>query len=82
LSKRHAGAIGWQGSSSRQTNCQAPGAGKGFAVDQKHTTPTLLGPGRLNADGSASLLTSTVEMGQGALISWRTVGDELGLPLT
>ena len=57
--------------------------GKGLAVTIKSTTtPTTSSANvRLNADGSAILLTSSVDMGQGALTSLaQIVGDELGLP--
>src|SRR5882672_3584063 len=56
--------------------------GKGLAVTIKSTTtPTTSSANvRLNADGSAILLTSSVDMGQGALTSLaQIVGDELGL---
>src|SRR4030095_9872174 len=57
--------------------------GKGLAVTIKSTTTptTSSAQVRLNADGSAILLTSSVDMGQGALTSLaQIVGDELGLP--
>ena len=57
--------------------------GKGLAVTIKSTTtPTTSSANvRLNADGSAVLLTSSVEMGQGLLTSMaQIVGEELGLP--
>ena len=81
-----ANAIGWQ-----EKNEQAPNQvagnmvrGKGLAVTIKSTTTptTSSAQVRLNADGSAILLTSSVEMGQGALTSLaQIVGDELGLPM-
>ena len=57
--------------------------GNGLAVAIKSTTtPTTSSANvRLNADGSAVLLTSSVDMGQGALTSLaQIVADELGLP--
>jgi CO/xanthine dehydrogenase Mo-binding subunit len=82
-----AGAIGWQGKNEQSPKPTARHLvrGKGLAVTIKSTTTptTSSAQVRLNADGSASLLTSTVEMGQGALTSLaQIVGDELGLPLT
>ncbi|HEY7559768.1 MAG TPA: xanthine dehydrogenase family protein molybdopterin-binding subunit [Candidatus Binatia bacterium] len=82
--QRAAEAIGWQG----PVEQAAPPAGqtmvrgKGLAVTIKSTTtPTTSSAGvRLNADGSAVLLTSSVEMGQGSLTSLgQIVADELGL---
>ena len=83
--KRSAAAIGWKGKDEQL----APSVGnnlvrgKGLAVTIKSTTtPTTSSANvRLNADGSAILLTSSVEIGQGALTSLaQIVGDELGLP--
>ncbi len=83
--KRTAAAIGWQ-----ENEEQAPPSpekntvrGKGLAVAIKSTTtPTTSSAHvRLDADGSAILFTSSVDMGQGALTSLaQIVGDELGLP--
>ena len=83
--KRTADALGWKGKEE-----QAPVVpeanlvrGNGLAVAIKSTTtPTTSSANvRLNADGSAVLLTSSVDMGQGALTSLaQIVGDELGLP--
>ncbi|MDH3443744.1 MAG: molybdopterin-dependent oxidoreductase, partial [Deltaproteobacteria bacterium] len=56
--------------------------GKGLAVTIKSTTTptTSSAQVRLNADGSATLLTSSVEMGQGAQTSLaQIVAEELGL---
>ena len=58
--------------------------GKGLAVAIKSTsTPsTSAASVRLNADGSAVLLTSSAEIGQGAQTSLaQIVGDVLGLPV-
>ena len=83
--KRTADALGWKGKEE-----QVPGVaegnrvrGSGLAVAIKSTTtPTTSSANvRLNADGSAVLLTSSVDMGQGALTSLaQIVADELGLP--
>ena len=83
--KRTADALGWKGKEE-----QAPVVpednrvrGNGLAVAIKSTTtPTTSSANvRLNADGSAVLLTSSVDMGQGALTSLaQIVADELGLP--
>lgn len=57
---------------------------KGLAVAIKSTsTPSTSAASiRLNGDGSAVVLTSTVDMGQGARTCLaQIVGDELGLPL-
>jgi CO/xanthine dehydrogenase Mo-binding subunit len=84
--QRVAEAISWQGKAEQAP--KATGAnivrGKGLAVTIKSTTtPTTSSAHvRLNADGSAVLLTSSVEMGQGALTSLaQIVGEELGLPM-
>ena len=83
--RRTAEAIGWKG----QEEQAAPSKenkllrGKGLAVAIKSTTtPTTSSASvRLNADGSAVLLTSSVEIGQGLLTSMaQIVGEELGLP--
>jgi CO/xanthine dehydrogenase Mo-binding subunit len=83
--RRTADALGWKGSEEQAP--LIPGQnmvrGKGLAVTIKSTTtPTTSSANvRLNADGSAVLLTSSVEMGQGALTSLaQIVADELGLP--
>ena len=83
--KRTADALGWKGKEE-----QAPAVpegnlvrGNGLAVTIKSTTtPTTSSANvRLNADGSAVLLTSSVDMGQGTLTSLaQIVADELGLP--
>jgi CO/xanthine dehydrogenase Mo-binding subunit len=82
--RRAADAIQWKG----QVEQAAPPSGqtllrgKGLAVTIKSTTtPTTSSAAvRLNADGLAILLTSSVEMGQGALTSLaQIVADELGL---
>lgn len=84
--RRVADAIGWKGKE-EQAVARSTGAvvrGKGLAVAIKSTTtPTVSSAGvRLNSDGSAVLLTSSVEIGQGALTSLaQIVGEELGLPL-
>jgi CO/xanthine dehydrogenase Mo-binding subunit len=84
--KQVADAIGWR-SAAEQTAHQASGTlvrGKGLAVAIKSTsTPsTSAASVRLNADGSAVLLTSSAEIGQGAQTSLaQIIGDELGLPL-
>jgi CO/xanthine dehydrogenase Mo-binding subunit len=83
--ERSAAAIGWKG---KEEQLAPPVGnklvrGKGLAVMIKSTTtPTTSSANvRLNADGSAILLTSSVEIGQGALTSLaQIVGDELGLP--
>jgi CO/xanthine dehydrogenase Mo-binding subunit len=83
--KRAAEAVGWQGTAE-----QAPRAlsgkvrGKGLAVMIKTTmTPSNSSAlVRLNADGSAVLLTSSVEIGQGTQTSLaQIVAEELGLPV-
>jgi CO/xanthine dehydrogenase Mo-binding subunit len=83
--KRAAEAVGWKGTAE-----QAPRAlsgkvrGKGLAVMIKTTmTPSNSSAlVRLNADGSAVLLTSSVEIGQGTQTSLaQIVAEELGLPV-
>jgi len=83
--RRTAEAIGWKG---KEEQAEPPKKknllrGKGLAVAIKSTTtPTTSSASvRLNADGSAVLLTSSVEIGQGLLTSMaQIVGEELGLP--
>ncbi|HKX51755.1 MAG TPA: xanthine dehydrogenase family protein molybdopterin-binding subunit [Candidatus Binatia bacterium] len=83
--ERAAAAIGWNGREEQLSPADGNNLvrGKGLAVTIKSTTtPTTSSANvRLNADGSAILLTSSVDMGQGALTSLaQIVGDELGLP--
>jgi CO/xanthine dehydrogenase Mo-binding subunit len=82
--RRVADAIGWQGKKEQAAERPTGGIarGKGLAVTIKSTTtPTTSSANiRLNADGTAILMTSSVEIGQGALTSLaQIVGDELGL---
>lgn len=82
--KQAAGAIGWRSNDEQSTKSGAIVRGKGLAVAIKSTsTPsTSAASVRLNADGSAVLLTSSAEIGQGAHTSLaQIVGDVLGLPL-
>jgi CO/xanthine dehydrogenase Mo-binding subunit len=82
--ERAARAIGWRGKAEQASPAGKDVVrGKGLAVAIKSTTTptTSSAQVRLNADGSAMLLTSSVDMGQGALTSLaQIVGDELGLP--
>jgi CO/xanthine dehydrogenase Mo-binding subunit len=83
--KGTAAALGWKGKEAQAPVVSGKSLvrGKGLAVTIKSTTtPTTSSASvRLNADGSAVLLTSSVDMGQGALTSLaQIVGDELGLP--
>ena len=84
--KRVAEAIGWKGAAEQATSnsAAARARGKGLAVAIKSTsTPsTSAASVRLNADGSAVLLTSSVDMGQGAQTSLaQIVAHELGLSM-
>jgi CO/xanthine dehydrogenase Mo-binding subunit len=82
--KRTASAIGWRSNQEQTKKTGTLVLGKGLAVAIKSTsTPsTSAASVRLNADGSAVLLTSSVEIGQGAHTSLaQIVGDTLGLPL-
>ncbi|MDH3445690.1 MAG: molybdopterin-dependent oxidoreductase, partial [Deltaproteobacteria bacterium] len=84
--KRVADAIGWGGKKEQAIKPRSGylTRGKGLAVAIKSTsTPSTSSASvRLNGDGSAVLLTSSAEMGQGARTSLaQIVGDELGLPL-
>jgi CO/xanthine dehydrogenase Mo-binding subunit len=82
--KQAAKAIGWEGKAEQSARSGAIVRGKGLAVAIKSTsTPsTSAASVRLNADGSAVLLTSSAEIGQGAHTSLaQIVGDALGLPL-
>jgi CO/xanthine dehydrogenase Mo-binding subunit len=83
--KRAAEAVGWKGKA-EQTARGLSGKvrGKGLAVMIKTTmTPSNSSAlVRMNADGSAVLLTSSVEIGQGTLTSLaQIVAEELGLPV-
>ena len=83
--RRTADAIGWKGKEEQAAPPEKKSLlrGRGLAVAIKSTTtPTTSSASvRLNADGSAVLLTSSVEIGQGLLTSMaQIVGEELGLP--
>ncbi len=84
--RKVAEAVDWRGLDEK--NSASGGAhlrrGKGLAVTIKSTTTptTSSAQVRLNADGCATLLTSSVEMGQGAQTSLaQIVAEELGLPV-
>lgn len=82
--RRAAESVGWQSGKEQTPRTGVLVRGKGLAVAIKSTsTPsTSAASVRLNADGSAILLTSSAEIGQGALTSLaQIVGDTLGLPL-
>ena len=77
-------SIGWRGVAEQSLRSGPIVRGKGLAVAIKSTsTPsTSAASVRLNADGSAILLTSSAEIGQGAHTSLaQIVGDVLGLPI-
>lgn len=82
---RAAGAIGWQAGQeqhARPTGALVRGKGVAVAIKSTSTPSTSAASVRLNADGSAVLLTSSSDMGQGAQTSLaQIVGDVLGLPL-
>jgi CO/xanthine dehydrogenase Mo-binding subunit len=81
--KRAAEAVGWQSKEEQQKReLQGKVHGKGLAVMIKTTmTPSNSSAlVRLNADGSAVLLTSSVEIGQGTQTSLaQIVAEELGI---
>lgn len=84
--KQVAQALNWRGKDELHPvqNAGAIVRAKGLAVAIKSTsTPSTSAASiRLNGDGSAVVLTSTVDMGQGARTCLaQIVGDELGLPL-
>ncbi len=83
--RQAAKAIDWRGNEEQAAKSTGPFVrGKGLAVAIKSTsTPsTSAASVRLNSDGSAVLLTSSAEIGQGAHTSLaQIVGDVLGLPL-
>ena len=82
--RQAARAIGWERTREQPPKPGPTVRGKGLAVAIKSTsTPsTSAATVRLNADGSAILLTSSAEIGQGAHTSLaQIVGDVLGLPL-
>ena len=82
--KQAAAAVVWSGSAEQSSRSGSIVRGKGIAVAIKSTsTPsTSAASVRLNGDGSAVLLTSSAEIGQGAHTALaQIVGDVLGLPL-
>ena len=82
--KQAANSIGWQDHQEQSPRSGVVVRGKGLAVAIKSTsTPsTSAASVRLNSDGSAVLLTSSAEIGQGAQTSLaQIVGDVLGLPI-
>jgi CO/xanthine dehydrogenase Mo-binding subunit len=80
-----ADAIGWQNGEEQQNKSALPfvrGQGLAVAIKSTSTPSTSAASVRLNADGSAILLTSSAEIGQGAQTSLaQIVGDVLALPL-
>ena len=77
-------SISWDGKAEQSLRSGPIVRGKGLAVAIKSTsTPsTSAASVRLNSDGSAILLTSSAEIGQGAHTSLaQIVGDVLGLPV-
>jgi CO/xanthine dehydrogenase Mo-binding subunit len=83
--RQAAQAIGWENGKEQQKNEFSPivrGKGVAVAIKSTSTPSTSAASVRLNADGSAILLTSSAEIGQGAHTSLaQIVGDVLGLPL-
>jgi CO/xanthine dehydrogenase Mo-binding subunit len=80
--RKAAAAIDWRGNEEQQATKSSKPRGKGLAVMIKTTmTPSNSAASvRLNADGSATLLTSSVEIGQGMLTSLaQIVAQEIGL---
>src|SRR5439155_23791547 len=64
-----------------EKNNRVRGKGLAVAIQSTTTRTTSSASVRLKADGSAVLLTSSVEIGQGLLTSMaQIVGEELGLP--
>jgi CO/xanthine dehydrogenase Mo-binding subunit len=81
LPKRTADALGWKGERSRRQPFRSQSACNDWRHQEHHHTHDLFRERAFNADGSAVLLTSSVDMGQGALTSLaQIVADELGLP--
>jgi CO/xanthine dehydrogenase Mo-binding subunit len=81
-----ANAIRWEGKAEQEPKAQSGALvrGKGLAVMIKTTmTPSNSAAiVRMNADGSAVLLTSSVEIGQGTMTSLaQIVAEEIGVPL-
>jgi carbon-monoxide dehydrogenase large subunit len=77
--------IGWRAGEEQPAVSPGPvlrGRGVAVAIKSTSTPSTSAASVRLNADGSAVLLTSSAEIGQGARTSLaQIVGDVLGLPL-
>ena len=85
LLEASAAAIGWDRGDRRTVVAQNRVRGKGIAVILKSTiTPsTTHAAVRLDADGSLQVLTSAVEMGQGAhTVLAQLAADPLGLPVS
>lgn len=84
LMNRSAAAIGWPHDRRAQLS-DTRVRGKGLAVILKSTiTPSTSNAGvRLDADGSLQVLTSSVEMGQGAhTVLGQLAADPLGIPVS
>jgi CO/xanthine dehydrogenase Mo-binding subunit len=83
--RQAARAIGWQSEKEQEQKGSASiirAKGVAVAIKSTSTPSTSAASVRLNADGSAILLTSSAEIGQGAHTSLaQIVGDVLGLPL-
>jgi CO/xanthine dehydrogenase Mo-binding subunit len=83
--RQAARAIGWQSEKEQEQKGSASiirAKGVAVAIKSTSTPSTSAASVRLNADGSAVLLTSSAEIGQGAHTSLaQIVGDVLGLPL-
>lgn len=83
--KRAAATVGWQGpaeQASRALSGKVRGKGLGVMIKTTMTPSNSSALVRLNADGSAVLLTSSVEIGQGTHTSLaQIVAEELGLPV-
>jgi CO/xanthine dehydrogenase Mo-binding subunit len=83
--RQAAQTIGWETKREQQTKPAGPlvrARGLAVAIKSTSTPSTSAASVRLNGDGSAILLTSSAEIGQGAQTSLaQIVGDVLGLPV-
>jgi len=80
-----AAVVGWRSGKEQQSKSAVlfvRGKGVAVAIKSTSTPSTSAASVRLNSDGSAILLTSSAEIGQGAQTSLaQIIGDVLGLPI-
>lgn len=81
LTEKSAHWIGWGKPSENGDSCKRRGKGLSCIIKGTITPSTSVALLQLNPDGSCTVLTSTVEMGQGSkTVFTQLVGEMLGLP--